>query len=73
MNAEDLKRNAQYLIEQIRAEGAGDDDESVKNALHDGELLAELFCLDEYDPEDADSVAQHAEAQAIAEEAYSLL
>jgi len=64
--------NAEDLIETIQASGVTSADE-IKSVLEDGYILSLIFELPDFDPDDAESVAQHAEAQAIAEEAYSLL
>ncbi|MBU2761242.1 hypothetical protein [Acidithiobacillus sulfurivorans] len=62
--------NAEDLIEAIRDAGASTD-EDVKAALEDGEALGHIMGLAPLDPDDAASVAAHAEAQGIVEEAHA--
>lgn len=64
--------NAEELIEAIRDAGATTNVE-VKATLEDGEALGLILGLEPLDPDDDASVAAHAEAQAIVEEAHAAM
>jgi hypothetical protein len=64
--------NTEELIEAIRDAGAATNAE-VKATLEDGEALGRILGLAPLDPDDAKSVAAHADAQAIVEEAHAAM
>lgn len=62
--------NADELIEAVRDAGAATDSE-IKAVLEDGAALGHIMGLAPLDPDDDKSLAAHAEAQGIVEEAYA--